>query len=355
MKARPRICSWISMILVWTCLLYSVPPITVLGAPDEWVDFAKGLAYETNWEDSEFNGGHEDFDHTKLTDDATATSIWGPDAIHFRFRESGEPITFTFDLGQKRSLHQVEIVGINGGSGVETPTHYQVEYFDEAINDWVLAGEGNPTSELGAYDYLVDLPGAPVKAQQVRISVTPYPTFLCLTDIKIWGEEGESPSGPQIPSITKNLPSEETALLGDLVTLSVEASVSDGGALSYQWLKDGEPVGENSPVYTIDSAALSDSGRYQVQITNTLDGSSANARSKTCVLTVSQSSAPKDPVDFAKGLVYETNWEDSEYNGGHEDPDHTKLTDDATATSIWSADARPLPQTGKRRSCYPDL
>ena len=60
-------------------------------------------------------------------------------------------------------------------------------------------------------------------------------------DIKIWGEEGESPSGPQIPSIIKNLPSEETALLGDLVTLSVEASVSDGGALSYQWLKDGEP------------------------------------------------------------------------------------------------------------------
>ncbi|MBC8559031.1 DUF4855 domain-containing protein [Fumia xinanensis] len=339
MKARPRIRSWISMILAWTCLLYSVPPVTVLGAPDEWVDFAKGLAYETNWEDSEFNGGHEDFDHTKLTDDATATSIWGSDAIHFRFRESGEPITFTFDLGQPRDLHLVEIIGINGGSGVETPTHYQVEYFDEAANNWVLAGEENPTSELGTYDYLVDLPGAPVKAQQIRISVTPYPTFLCLTDIKIWGKEGEVASGPQIPSITKNLPSEETALLGDLVTLSVEASVSDGGVLSYQWMKDGEPVGENSPVYTIDSAALSDSGSYQVKVTNTLEGETADTLSKSCTLTVSEVLVPGNLIDFAKGLTYETNWKDSEYNGGHEDPDHTKLTDDATATSIWSADA----------------
>ena len=344
MKARKRMRSFVSVVLAWACLLYSIPPVTVLGAPDQWTDFAKGLAYETNWDDSEFNGGHEDPDHTKLTDDATADSIWSADAVHFRKRESGEPVTLTFDLGQARNLYQVEIRGVREiASGVGGAVHYQVEYFDQEANDWILAEEDTPSQADGVYDYTVDLPGAPVLAQKIRVSVTPdsalESTFLSLTDIRIFGEEGGAQAGPETPSFIKNLPSGQTALTGDAVTLSVEASVSDGGTLSYQWYKDGSPIGENSPELNLESVSPADSGSYQVEVTNTLDGGTAQARSTSCTLTVSDSQVPDDLIDFAKGLTYETNWEDSEYNAGHEDPDHTKLTDDATTDSIWSADA----------------
>ncbi len=344
MKTRTNIRSWFSMILALTCLLYSVPPVTVFGSSDELVDFAKGLAYETNWEDSEFNGGHEDPDHTKLTDDASATSIWSPEAIHFRKRESGEPVTLTFDLGQARNLHQVEICGVREiASGVGGAVHYQVEYFDQEANDWITAGEDTPSQMDGVYAYTVDLPGTPVLTQKVRISVTPdsalESTFLSLTDIRIFGEESGTQTGPETPSFIKNLPSSQEASTGDAVTLSVEASVSDGGTLSYQWYKDGSSVGANSPEFIIESVSSADSGSYQVEVTNTLDGKTAQMRSTSCTLTVSDSQIPDDLINFAKGLVYETNWEDSEYNAGHEDPDHTKLTDDTTTDSIWNADA----------------
>ena len=73
--------------------------------------------YETNWQDSEYNAGHEDFDRTKLTDDATATSIWSADAVHYHKRANGDPVTFTFDLDYQQKLHKVEIAGVNGGFG----------------------------------------------------------------------------------------------------------------------------------------------------------------------------------------------------------------------------------------------
>ena len=132
------------------------------------------------------------------------------------------------------------------------------EYYDEAANDWVLAGEGTPQQKEGPFTYTVELPDAPVSVQQVRISVTPASvpesTYLCLTDIRILGVE----TGPQKPTLTKDLSASASANVGDAITLSVEASISDGGTLSYQWYKDGTPIGENSSSYSIEAAVLSD-------------------------------------------------------------------------------------------------
>ena len=92
---------------------------------------------------------------------------------------------------------------------------------------------------------------------------------------------------PTAPTITTNLNSSKQAKAGDKVTLTVAASVSDGGTLSYQWYKGDQAInGATSAAYTIDSIQKSDEGSYKVIVTNTLNGKTATAASNVCAITV---------------------------------------------------------------------
>jgi alpha-tubulin suppressor-like RCC1 family protein len=77
---------------------------------------------------------------------------------------------------------------------------------------------------------------------------------------------------------------------GQTITLSVVASVSDGGTLSYQWQKGGVNIGgEISSSYSISSLSLTDSGSYAVVVTNSKSGKlPASTTSATAVVIVSQ-------------------------------------------------------------------
>ena len=44
------------------------------------------------------------------------------------------------------------------------------------------------------------------------------------------------------PTFTTNLSSSKQAKAGDKITLTVAASVSDGGTLSYQWYKNDQAI-----------------------------------------------------------------------------------------------------------------
>lgn len=79
---------------------------------------------------------------------------------------------------------------------------------------------------------------------------------------------------------------------GQSVTLSVTASVSDGGTMSYQWLKSGVAItGETAASLTFSPLALSDAGSYSVIITNTVAGGlPSTVTSSTATLTVTQAS-----------------------------------------------------------------
>ena len=79
---------------------------------------------------------------------------------------------------------------------------------------------------------------------------------------------------------------------GQSVTLSVTASVSDGGTMSYQWLKGGVAItGETAASLAFSSLALSDAGSYSVIVTNTLAGGlPSTVTSSTATLTVTQAS-----------------------------------------------------------------
>lgn len=88
--------------------------------------------------------------------------------------------------------------------------------------------------------------------------------------------------------LSVDLSATDTATVGTSKTLTVTASVSDGGTLSYQWYKDGETIASaTSTTYTMASPATTDSGVYHCVITNTKNSVARAISSTKCTLTVS--------------------------------------------------------------------
>ncbi len=108
--------------------------------------------------------------------------------------------------------------------------------------------------------------------------------------------EAPTEAEPMVPTFTTNLATSKSAQAGDNVTLTVAASVSDGGTLSYQWYKDDQAIsGATSASYTFNSIQKSDEGSYKVVVTNTLSDKTATATSNVCVITVEVPVEPMAP------------------------------------------------------------
>lgn len=88
---------------------------------------------------------------------------------------------------------------------------------------------------------------------------------------------------PEKPTITSE-PKSVTVKKGGKIELSVAANVTDGGALSYQWKKNGQAIsGATSATYSVAKAEASDAGTYTVVVTNTLNGKTATAEASATV------------------------------------------------------------------------
>lgn len=74
-----------------------------------------------------------------------------------------------------------------------------------------------------------------------------------------------TPTAPPValPEITTQ-PQSSTIASGQALSLSVAAT--DSGILNYQWLRNGAPVGENSPTLDIPNTTTADSGTYTVRV-----------------------------------------------------------------------------------------
>lgn len=89
------------------------------------------------------------------------------------------------------------------------------------------------------------------------------------------------------PSISSQ-PQGASKTVGQSLSLSVTATVSDGGTMSYQWKKNGTNIsGATSSTFSINSVALSDAGDYSVVVTNTLGATTATTTSSTATVAVS--------------------------------------------------------------------
>ena len=104
------------------------------------------------------------------------------------------------------------------------------------------------------------------------------------------------------PTISSQ-PAAVTRTYSQSATMSVTASASDGGTLSYQWLKGGVSVsGATNASLVISSLELSDAGSFSVYITNTISGGlPASTTSNTASLTVNKASQSTLTVSSTTG------------------------------------------------------
>ena len=95
--------------------------------------------------------------------------------------------------------------------------------------------------------------------------------------------------GPLAPVIGTDLDTEKTAGAGTSITLTIAASTTDSGTLTYAWYHDGSEVeGADADDLTIASPASTDAGVYKCVVTNTLNSLTATTASTECALTVTE-------------------------------------------------------------------
>ncbi len=112
--------------------------------------------------------------------------------------------------------------------------------------------------------------------------------------------QGARPLDSATPTISSQ-PAGASKTEGDSLSLSVTASASDGGTLSYQWKKDGSNLsGKTAATLSIPSLVTSDAGSYTVEVTNTHNSDTpASVTSNAAVVTVDAAATTPPTVDPA--------------------------------------------------------
>ena len=109
---------------------------------------------------------------------------------------------------------------------------------------------------------------------------------------------GAPPVNSATPTISSH-PTGSTKTVGTQLTLSVVATASDGGTLTYQWKKGGNDIlGATSANFTIQAVSLSDAGAYTVVVTNThLQDEPVSTTSNSATIAVEAAPEPESPED----------------------------------------------------------
>ena len=88
---------------------------------------------------------------------------------------------------------------------------------------------------------------------------------------------------------------------GGSFTLTVSASTTDSGTLTYEWFKQGNTTSLGTGTsYSKSNVTTSDAGKYYVKVTNTLNGKTASAESLkvTVTITSNQNGSGSGGFDF---------------------------------------------------------
>jgi alpha-tubulin suppressor-like RCC1 family protein len=134
-------------------------------------------------------------------------------------------------------------------------------------------------------------------------------TVTAIGDGTVYINSDESAKVSVTASAAPNIADQPVAAsrtLGQSVTFSVVASVTDGGTLSYQWLKGGASIlNATSSSYTISPLATTDAGSFSVRVTNTVTGKiAAFTTSSAVALTVANALTIETPTTGLSGTAY---------------------------------------------------
>jgi Concanavalin A-like lectin/glucanases superfamily/Immunoglobulin I-set domain/Immunoglobulin domain len=159
------------------------------------------------------------------------------------------------------SLYAGDTVTLNVDAGGTPALSYQWRKDGSPISGAttnVLTLAGLTTQDSGNYDVVVSNPVGAATSQPATLSVNPAATPLV----------DQPPAG-------------RTLYPGATLNLSV---VAEGGALQYQWQKDGADIaGATDSSYVVDSVTPNDGGNYQVVISDSAGSTTAGPVSITVV------------------------------------------------------------------------
>ena len=133
-------------------------------------------------------------------------------------------------------------------------------------------------------------------------------TVTAIGDGTVYINSDESAKVSVTASATPNIADQPVAAsrtFGQSVTFSVAASVTDGGTLSYQWLKNGVSILDKTlSSYTISPLATTDAGSFSVRVTNTVTGKvAAFTTSSVVALTVANALTIETPTTGLSGTA----------------------------------------------------
>ena len=151
--------------------------------------------------------------------------------------------------------------------------------------DIPISGATNKTytpTEAGRYQCKVTATSAINERNTVTKTSTP---------VNVSVKKVDDPVMPVINNINGKTSEFDLAVKeGDPFTLTVSASTTDSGELTYEWFKQGNTTSLGTgPSYSKSNVTSSDAGKYYVRVTNTLNGKPASTDSFKVTVTITSS------------------------------------------------------------------
>lgn len=233
------------------------------------------------------SGVYPDTDDKELTDGIVgAPDLWND----YNWVCWIEPaVDIVVDLESIQDFDGFELIAMRynfGGTDVQLPSVIEFSYSSDNMT-WTKVHTGNFPTDITTsttYTYHYTHPVS-MTGRYVKFSLPMREEWKLVSEIRVLANQAESNAAK--PTFTKDLPSYLYVEEGMPASFSGEATVSDGGTITYQWYKDSNPIdGATSAEYTISSCRESDSGAYMLVATNTQNGETAKSGSTICALNV---------------------------------------------------------------------
>lgn len=195
-----------------------------------------------------------------------------PKAVFEVTMDSAKTVTL-YKKGDEPSGVATPVISPNGGE-VESGSKVTITCTTDGASIYLTNDGSTPTKDSIPYEGEITVTEAvTIKAIAIKDEES---SSVASASFTIAVPEAQTPTISTDLNATAEIPAESES-----IGLTIVASVTDGGALSYAWTKDGTEVsGATSATLTVTEV-----GVYQCTVTNTLGEDTATAQSTACTVT----------------------------------------------------------------------